>query len=155
MTKAILLVLVLVGLTLGIMWVWFSDRPVTDQVNVGTESEQTQIAAGDSITRSLPGKPSVATESPGISIDTSATRTKSRLVQPTRGELPASAFPDDEQAEGLAISGLVQDEEGYPLANIEVLVKPIHIFVQDLAGPGGRKERVDRRDERPKKTTPV
>ena len=46
-------------------------------------------------------------------------------MQPTRVERQASAFSDDEQTEELAISGLVQDEEGYPLANIEVLAEPI------------------------------
>jgi len=37
-----------------------------------------------------------------------------------------SVKPDDDQAEAHTILGLVQDEDGYPLANIEVLAEPMH-----------------------------
>ena len=48
-----------------------------------------------------------------------------KLTRLARDGRPASASPDDEQAARLAIAGLVQDEEGYPLANIKVLAEPI------------------------------
>ena len=48
MVKSVLLTLVLVGISLGIMGVWFFDGPSADPVNVEAENEQTQDALVDS-----------------------------------------------------------------------------------------------------------
>ena len=48
MTKSIPVALVLVGLSLGIMWVWSSDQPASDPVNIGAQDEQAQSMAEDS-----------------------------------------------------------------------------------------------------------
>ena len=134
MTKSVLVTLVLIGLSLGIMWIWFFDRPSTDPVSMGAGFEQTRDAAVDSSVPSRPLGRQVALKSSAVSpvspvrpAGDSSERAASgpRLLQPKRGQRQDSAFRDDEQAEGLAISGLVQDEEGFPLANIEVLAEPI------------------------------
>jgi hypothetical protein len=137
MTKSVLVTLVLIGLSLGIIRVWFVDRPSADPVNIGAENEQTQDAFVDSSVPSRLRDRDLAAASLASSIGpvSQATPTNdfstpvasaSRFVQSTRVKRQDSAFPDEEQLEELAISGLVQDEEGYPLANIEVMADPIH-----------------------------
>ena len=131
---------VLVGLSLSILLAWFFLPPSTDLVNIWAENEQSENAAGDSGWRSFPTGPDDSAESLAISPRFPATPTSRssapdasapKFLQRTRGELQDSAFPDDEQNEGLPIAGLVQDEEGYPLANIEVLAEPIRSPVAD------------------------
>ena len=137
MPKSVLLTLVLVGLSLGIMRVWFFDQPSADPVNVGAENEQTQDAFVDSSLLSRQRDRALAAESLVSSIDpvsqvtpthdsSTPVASASGSVQSARVKRQDSAFPDEEQLEELEISGLVQDEEGYPLANIEVLAEPIH-----------------------------
>ncbi len=136
MTKSILMALVLVGLSLGIMWVWFSDRPATDPVNIGAQNEQAQIIAEDSRASSRSGgfDKTAASLAVGTRMSSSATSkvgssapadSASKSVRPTQSGRQDSAFPDEDRPERPAISGLVQDEEGNPLANIEVMAEPI------------------------------
>ena len=129
MTKSILAALVLVGFSIGIMWVWFSGQPVSDPVNIGAQNEQAQSITEDSNGPSrLSGRDKAAT-SLGVNVNRHSQATSTsvspvsagsapKLTQLARDGRPASASPDDERAAGLAIAGLVQDEEGYPIANI-------------------------------------
>lgn len=142
MMKSILVALVLVGLSLGIMWVWFSDRPVTDPGNMGTQNEQAQSIAEDSGASSrsrgrdqagsslavTTNSVSPATSTAGSSAPAASASKSGRPTQTGRQE---SAFPNEDRPEGPAISGLVQDEEGNPLASIEVLAEPIRPPVAD------------------------
>ena len=140
MTKSVLITLVLASLVLVILLAWFFVPPSTSPKYTGTGYEQPQISAEDPVTQSLSGDPAVAAESPAISLNSSATPTHSsskqtaaasRAAESARLERTASAFPDDEQPEGLAISGLVQDEDGHPLSNIEVVADPMRFFNVD------------------------
>lgn len=134
--KSVLLTLVLVGLSLGVMRVWFVDRSSVDPVRVASESEQAQEAQADSSLLSRHGGRALAAKSSAANIkpvsevkpahDSATPKTSaSRFAQSRRVKGQDSAVPDDEQAEERAILGLVQDEEGYPLANIEVLAVPM------------------------------
>lgn len=136
MTKSILVALVLVGFSIGIMWVWFSGQPVSDPVNIGAQNEQAQSITEDSNGPSrLSGRDKAAT-SLGVNVNRHSQATSTsvspvsagsapKLTQLARDGRPASASPNDERVAGLAIAGLVQDEEGYPIANINVLAEPI------------------------------
>jgi protocatechuate 3,4-dioxygenase beta subunit len=140
MTKSVLITLVLASLAFVILRFWFFDRPATDPAGLGTGHEQSQVTAGNPDGFSPQRALDVAVKSPAISPDSPATRTGSS-TKPTvsasgSAELTpldriTSAFPDDEQPEGLAISGIVQDEDGHPLANIEVVADPMRFFNVD------------------------
>ena len=69
MVKSVLLTLVLVGLSLGIMRVWFFDRPSADPVNVEAENEQTQDAFVDLSLLSRQRGRALAAESLASNID--------------------------------------------------------------------------------------
>lgn len=141
MTKPVLITLLLAGLLLTMMRVWFFDQPAADQNSIGTENAQAQSLAGDSGSHSrsrgrdaaatsrainMSPNPPVTPKADSSASDASAPDgSASKSVRSAWGERPASAYLDDEQGKGLAISGLVQDEEGYPLANIEVKAEPI------------------------------
>ncbi len=135
MTKSALIALVLVGLFLCILLTWFFVPPSTKLFIFGTEHEITQSEAARPGVSSPQRGLNEAVESPATSPD-SPTALKdssfrpaasaSKSAEPARLQRPASAFPDDEQPEELSIAGLVQDEEGYPLANVEVLAEPLH-----------------------------
>jgi len=141
MTKPVLITLLLAGLLLAMMRVWFFDQPATDQNSSGTEYEPAQSLAGDSSSHSRSGWRDAAAASSAINMNPNSPATPtagsaataasapdvsaSKSPRPAWGERPASVFPNDEQARGLAISGLVQDKEGYPLANIKVQAEPI------------------------------
>ena len=90
MTKSILVTLVLVGLSLGIMWVWFSDRPMSDPDNIGAQAEQTQNVAEDSSGPSrLSRRDKVTT-----SLDTNVNRNSRATCSKTRSALVLCAHPD-------------------------------------------------------------
>ncbi|MBT8057580.1 MAG: carboxypeptidase-like regulatory domain-containing protein [Gammaproteobacteria bacterium] len=137
MKKSILVTLVLVVFALGVTRVWFPDRPASDHANTGVQNEQAQSLAehssGQSRSKARNEAASSMADSTRLVFSStssagspeSAASASRNLVRPARDERVASAFLDDEQAEKLAISGLVQDEEGYPLANIKVLAEAI------------------------------
>ena len=132
MTKSVLITLVLTGLFLGVLWLWFFDQPAADRVSFGAGSEQSQVETGESTKRMLYADRSGTVKSSAngaVSPNASSKRSSasntsaSRLNEPTRAAQSASTFRDEEQAGEYAIAGLVQDEDGSPLANIEVLAE--------------------------------
>lgn len=142
MTKTAFAALILVMLSIAFSVLWFFVPPSTMLFNNGAEREQIQNVAEDSSeTSRLSGRDKAAasldinvnrnSQAKSTSGSPVSANSAPKLARSARDGRPASASPDDEQAAGLAISGLVQDEEGYPLVNIEVLVKPIHIFDAD------------------------
>lgn len=140
MKKSALAALVLVPLFLAILTAWLFVPPSTNLFNIGKTREQPRIAAADSGVASQQGGLNVTVESSAPSAISPTTRTgssskptvsASRSTEPERLERSASALsyegqPDDEQTEELTIAGLVQDEDGKPIANIEVLAEAIH-----------------------------
>lgn len=135
--KSVLLTLVLVGLSIVVMRVWFVNQRSAEPVIVESGLEQASNAMVDKNLLSKKGKLPVADESLTSNIDPISARVSKkdpaaqdtsapRLAKTGRIKDQDSAIPDDEQPEGHAISGLVQDEDGYPLANIEVIAEPIH-----------------------------
>ena len=146
MTKTAFAALVLVILSVAILVAWSLVPPSTNLFDFGTETdvgaqrEQAEIGVPE------PGLPSqkerrgavaestaIGSISPANSKNPAVKNASSisRSAKPKGIEQLALADSDDEQVEGLAISGRVQDEEGYPLANIEVVAKPIRLFDVD------------------------
>ena len=146
MTKTAFAALILVMLSIAISVAWIFVPPSTKlfdfgtEVHVGAEHAQAQNGVADSSESSLQGKRDAIAESAvnaSISparntIEPSATAAAtSESVEPKQAQRQVSASLDDEQAEGLAISGMVQDEQGYPLANMEVVAEPMRFFNVD------------------------
>ena len=137
MMKSGMAALVLLVLSLFILVMWFFIPSSIYTFNIGAQNEQTQIAAEESSATSRssgrdiaaaplassasPVSPATPTDGPSISIVT----TTNRPVESTPVKRIASTISDDGQINELSISGQVKDEEGQPLANIEVQAEPI------------------------------
>ena len=136
MKNQLLLTLVLASLTAGILLLWFEDSPSTEKANKGSTEQRSQLETKDSkrsfgpgerdaaaqISTSGPHAAAVPANSPAP-VDVSA----SKPPKQARTGRAASEFPDDEEPEEFVIGGLVQDEEGNPLSNVEVLAERLDI----------------------------
>ena len=146
MTKTALTALILVILSVSISVAWFFVPPSTKlfdfgtEVDVGAEYEQAQNGVADSSESSLQVGLDVAVQSsaidpvaPATRTDSSSTRAASetKSAKPERRERSASTLSKEEHSGVPSIAGMVQEEEGSPLANIEVLAEPIGMSEAD------------------------
>ena len=140
MTKTAFAALILVMLAIAISVTWFLVPPSTKLFNFGAEREQNQNASVVSSESSPQVGLDVAVQSSNIDPVAPATRTDSasthtatetRSAKTERRERSASTLLNEEHSGEPSIAGLVQEEEGYPLADIELLAEPIGMPAPD------------------------
>jgi hypothetical protein len=134
MKKWFLLALVLAALTAGISLLWNEEGPSTEPANSGSEVEQSQFEAENSRLSSRPGERGGSAQNSARSPGSAAELVKSpapadapALIPPEQAGVyrTASDFHDDGESDESVIGGMVQDEEGNPLSDIEVLAEQI------------------------------
>ena len=142
MTRSILVALVLAVLTLVMMRVWFSDGSMSDSGSTGIQAGQTQFAAEDVNGRTGFSGRHKAASSMEKKLNRSTQTKLTTGFRSSAGSAPeqahtsldggaSSSSQGNDQLAGLAIAGQVQDEEGHPLANIEVLAEAIGLSAVD------------------------
>ena len=134
MKKWLILALVLVGLVVGILLVWVEDNPSTELINADIGEELSQLEKEAPQPPLDPGGRSSKLQDSGKRPDSPAEQENSNSLSDVSASKPrrsarvdpvASDFWDDEEPELFYIGGLVQDEDGNPQSNIEVLVQRV------------------------------
>jgi len=131
MKNRFLLTLVLAGLAGASYLLWFEHRPAVEPVDLGVAEQRSQLepevdsrlplgpGQRDETARMSARGPDSAPANSSAAADVSA----SKPLTLTRVNRSASDFPDEEKPAEFVIGGHVQDEEGNPQSNIEVLAK--------------------------------
>lgn len=124
--------LVLAGLVAIILLLWFDYNPATEPTEMGGAELRSQVEPKEN-PRLHPGKGErdVAAQISAWDPDAAAAVNSfaaadvlaSRLLKPAGVDRAAADLPDDEEPEEFVIGGHVQDEEGEPVSNIEVLAE--------------------------------
>ena len=143
MKNRLVLALVLAGLAAGIGLLWFEDSPSINPADTGKAEQRPQVEAKEprllfgpgkrdaaaQISARDPGGPGAATKQAQTNRRAAAHVSASEPREPAGADHAAWDFLDDEEEpaepEELVIGGLVQDEEGRPQPNIEVLAERI------------------------------
>lgn len=134
MKKWIILALLLVGLAVSIFLVWVEDDPSTELINTDVGEELSQLEKEAPKPTLDPGargfKPQDSGKRPNSSEEqansnSSADVSVSKPRKSARVGPVDSDFWDDEEPELFFIGGLVQDEDGNPQSNVEVLAERI------------------------------
>ena len=133
MKNRFLLLLMLVGLAVAAYLLWFEHGPSTEPANTGGAGQRSQLEPERDPGLPLdPGERDSAARNLAESADARAAQasnfaatdiSESTLLRPAGVDRAASDLPDDEESEKFFIGGLVQDEEGNPQSNIEVLAE--------------------------------
>lgn len=128
-----LLVLMLAGLAVTVYLLWFDHSPSTEPANSGGAGQRSQVEPERDPGLPLnPGERDAAAQISARSPDAAAAQannfaavdsSESTLLGPAGVDRAASDLPDDEESGKFFIGGLVQDEEGNPQSNIEVLAE--------------------------------
>lgn len=134
MKKWLILALVLVGLVASILFVWVEDNPSTELINADIGEERSQLEKEAPKPPLAPGDRSSKLQDSSKRPNSSAEQVNSNSLAdvsvPKPGESARvdpvdSDFWDDEEPELFYIGGLVQDEDGNPQSNVEVLAARI------------------------------
>ena len=134
MKNRFLLALVLAGLAAGIYLLWFEHSPSTEAANTGSAEQRSQLEPEDSRLPVGPGERDAAARMSARGPDAAAEQAKSSAAaddsaskppKPARVNNDAADLPDDEEPEQYFIGGHVQDEDGNPQSNIEVVAERI------------------------------
>jgi len=134
MKNRFLLALVLAGLAAGIFLLWFEHSPLTEPANTGSAEQRSQLEPEDSRLPVGPGERDAAARMSSRGPDAAAEQAKSSAAaddsaskppKPARVNNDAADLPDDEEPEQYFIGGHVQDEDGNPQSNIEVVAERI------------------------------
>jgi hypothetical protein len=142
MKNRFLLTLVLAGLAAASYLLWFEHSPSAEPATTGSAEQRSQPEKEGSRRPVGPGErntaaqisargPDAATEQAHADRPAAADVSASKPLKPTRVDRAAADFPDDEETEELVIGGLVQDEEGNPLSQFEVLAERIDVSDSD------------------------
>ena len=132
MKKWLILALVLGGLVASVLLVWVEDDPSTELINADKGEELSQLEKKAPKLPLDPGRRSSELQDSGKRPDSSAEQLNSESLADVSESNPRNSarvdpvdsdFWDDEEPELFYIGGLVQDEDGNPQSNIEVLVE--------------------------------
>jgi hypothetical protein len=133
MKNRFLLVLMLAGLAAAVYFLWFEHGPSTEPANTGGAGQRSQVESERDPGLPLdPGERDAAARISATNPDAAAAQadnfaatdiSESTLLRPAGVDRATSDLPDDEESEKFFIGGLVQDEEGNPQSNIEVLAE--------------------------------
>lgn len=137
MKKWLILALVVAGLVLSILLVWFEDNPSAELINADIGEERSQLEKEVPKLALDPGGRSSKLQDSGNRPNSSAEQVNNNSLADVSASKPrksarvdpvASDFRDDEEPELFYIGGLVQDEDGNPQSNVEVLAERIGGF---------------------------